>query len=101
MSRLIIAILLWQAVIGSLRPLSGYATYYTTGPDCLCAAAGPMLRVGDWRGSTVTVNGLKVTLIDWCACGDRHDEPTLLDLSDEAFRPLAPLSRGVIWVEVH
>jgi len=82
------------------QPLSGIATWYASGPDCLCAAAGPALRIGDWRGSTVTVNGLAVRLIDWCACGPRHGLPTLLDLSDEAFRRLAPLGLGIVRVGV-
>jgi expansin (peptidoglycan-binding protein) len=41
-----------------------------------------------------------VTLTDWCACGSRAGEPTLLDLSDAAFRDLAPLSAGVIEVTI-
>jgi len=85
---------------GQGRQLSGLATWYATGSDCLCAAAGPALRVGAWRGSTVTVNGLAVRLIDACWCVDRHGLPTLLDLSDEVFARFAPLSRGVIEVEV-
>jgi hypothetical protein len=36
-----------------------------------------------------------VTLTDWCACPD-----TLLDLSDDAFRALAPLGKGRITVTV-
>ena len=83
------------------RALRGYATWYATGPDCLCAAAGPALRVSAWRGSTVTVNGLAVRLIDWCACGPRHGLPTLLDLSDEAVTALGlDPRRGVYAVEV-
>jgi hypothetical protein len=68
--------------------------------------------VGDWRGSTVQVcaaderfdDGVSrcVTLVlsDACACGDRSGSPTLLDLSADAFRSLAPLSVGVLRVEV-
>lgn len=92
------------------RPiLSGYATWYATGPGCLCAAAGPLVRQSlgaGWRGASVTVCGIhgdvceRVTLVDFCACGPRHGEPTLLDLSDEAFVLLAPLSVGVIAVTV-
>jgi len=81
--------------------VSGWATWYATGPDCLCAAAGPALRVGDWRGRWVTVNGwLRVRLIDWCACGPRKGIPTVIDLSDEAFSQVAPLGRGVVAVKV-
>jgi len=91
---------------------SGLATWYDDGPG-LYAAAGPDLRHGDWRGTFVTVTvvnsrgdsgerpvAVTVQLTDWCACGDRNGRPTLLDLSASAFRRLAPLSRGVIAVEV-
>jgi len=82
---------------------SGLATWFDDGPG-LYAAAGPDLRHGDWRGSFVTVTSgsrsVTVQLTDWCACGDRNGRPTLLDLSASAFRRLAPLSRGVIAVEV-
>jgi rare lipoprotein A (peptidoglycan hydrolase) len=82
---------------------TGLATWYDDGPG-LYAAAGPGLRIGDWRGRRVSVcsDGQCVTvqLTDWCACGDRHGQPTLLDLSADAFRRLAPLSRGVIAVSV-
>lgn len=38
------------------------------------AAAGPELRqaLGHWRGKSVWVNGVRVTLIDWCACNGAH-----------------------------
>ena len=51
---------------------------------------------------TVTANGFSVRtqLGDWCACGDRHGVPTVIDLDVAAFRQLAPLSIGVIAVEV-
>jgi hypothetical protein len=41
-----------------------------------------------------------VRLEDWCACGDRHGVPTLLDLDSRTFARIAPLSRGVVKVEV-
>ena len=80
---------------------SGLATWYDT--PGLTAAAGPRLRHGDWRGSFVRVCAGKcvtVQLTDWCACGDRGGQPTLLDLSATAFKRLAPLSRGIVAVEV-
>lgn len=85
---------------------SGVASWFATGPNGLYGAAGPLLRRGDWRGSRVIVcvtgtgRCVRVTLNDWCACGDRSGRPTIVDLSDEAFRRLAPLSRGVIPVTV-
>jgi rare lipoprotein A (peptidoglycan hydrolase) len=97
----ICAVLLAAASASSLQ--SGLATWYAT--PGLTAAAGPLLRHGAWRAQLVTVtaangNSVTVTLTDWCACGDRHGIPTLLDLSAGAFRRLAPLSRGVVAVEV-
>jgi hypothetical protein len=81
----------------------GWATWYDDGPG-FYAAAGPALRRGDWRGTPVIVsaNGrsVKVWLTDWCACGDRHGDPTVIDLSPDAFRVLAPLSQGIVRVEV-
>lgn len=66
----------------------------------LYAAAGPELRVGDWRGRKVMVcagdDCVRVTLVDWCACpGDR-----VVDLYGDAFRRLAPLSEGILRVSV-
>lgn len=65
----------------------------------LYAAAGPALRVGDWRGRTVTVCAstcFAVVLSDFCGCpGGR-----VIDLSGNAFARLAPLSRGVVQVTV-
>jgi Lytic transglycolase len=79
---------------------AGYATWYAA--SGMIAAAGPALRreLGKgWRGERVRVTAggrsVVVRLTDWCACGPRHGRPTLLDLSDDAFRRLAPLSRGV------
>lgn len=87
-------------------PLTGTATWYDA-PSRTDAAAGPALRdlLGpDWRGSWVTVTSgsrsANVRLTDACACGDRNGQPTLLDLDDEAFAELAPLSRGVVRVTV-
>jgi len=85
--------------------LGGWATWFDDGPG-LYAAAGPVLRdvLGeDWRGQRVTVCAdacVRVVLSDWCACGERHGDPTLLDLSPAAFRRLAPLSAGVVRVSI-
>lgn len=91
----------------SIHPLSvkrtGTATWYccTRGyPSGLYAAAGPGIRVGNWRGRYVRVCAgsrcVRVRLIDWCACGHGR----VIDLYPEAFRRLAPLSRGVVRVQV-
>jgi hypothetical protein len=81
---------------------SGWATWYDDGPG-LYGAAGPAIRVGSWRGRLVEVCAeqcVTVRLTDWCACGQRHGRPTLIDLSPAAFRQLAPLSAGVVSVRV-
>lgn len=90
---------------GTIR-VGGYATWYDS-PVSLGAAAGPTLRRAlgkGWRGNRVLVchatRCVEVRLIDWCACGKRHGVPTVLDLTAGAFRYLAPLSRGVIRVQV-
>ncbi len=83
------------------RSISGVASWYcragwsictvgypdTTGFDAY-AAAGPRLRaaLGDgWRGRVVTVDGIRVKLIDWCQCykGEPHEK--LLDLYYDVF----------------
>jgi len=94
---------------GSGRGVSGSASWYCRTGVSPChyqhaggmyAAAGPALRVGDWRGRSVRVcaNGrcVRVRLIDWCQCyGTR-----VIDLYSDAFRQLAPLSRGTTRVTV-
>ena len=89
--------------------MRGYATWYCLTGTSAChrsasggmyAAAGSELRTKGWRGSKVRVctpdRCVTVTLIDWCACkGDR-----VIDLYSDAFRELAPLSRGVLRVTV-
>jgi len=69
---------------------AGVADYY--------AAAGPSLRVGNWRGRVVTVwaNGrhLRVKLVDFCACGGSH----FIDLYWDAFKALGqPSHAKVTW----
>jgi rare lipoprotein A (peptidoglycan hydrolase) len=80
--------------------LTGQATWYGTGPGRGHAAAGSELRTGDWRGRHVEVchagRCVGVVLDDWCACGGAR----IIDLSDEDFARLAPLSAGVISVTV-
>jgi hypothetical protein len=64
--------------------VSGVATWYCEPGVSICTngfpasgaygAAGPALRaaLGNWRGRTVYVNGVAVTLIDWCGCPGNH-----------------------------
>jgi rare lipoprotein A (peptidoglycan hydrolase) len=79
---------------------AGVSACHNAYPSGLYAAAGPALRVGDWRGRTVTVCGsgscVNVKLIDWCACGSGR----VIDLYSDAFSRLAPLSSGTLSVRV-
>lgn len=79
---------------------SGVSVCHHAYPGGLYAAAGPALRVGSWRGRTVTVCGsgscVNVKLIDWCACGSGR----VIDLYSDAFSRLAPLSSGTLSVRV-
>lgn len=79
---------------------TGVSACHHSYPGGLYAAAGPELRVGNWRGRHVRVCGnghcVNVTLIDWCACGGNH----IIDLYSDAFTRLAPLSAGAVHVKV-
>lgn len=93
------------SAVSSAATLRGWATFYDA-PTIHDAAAGPSLRAmlgSHWRGQSVTVCSgrcVRVTLTDWCACGPRHGQPTLIDLDDRAFAKLAPLGTGVIPVSI-
>jgi hypothetical protein len=90
--------------------VSGLATWYchttspcTAGyrPGQLIAAAGSELRAaGFGRGDVVRVTSgsrsVAVRIVDVCACPGAR----VIDLSAAAFFRLAPLSRGVIAVQV-
>jgi hypothetical protein len=82
--------------------LRGYASWYDVASGH--AAAGPLLRTGDWRGRAVTVcagsDCIVTRLTDWCACGSRHGIPTLIDLARSDFARLAPPSSGIVLVTV-
>ena len=96
-------------VVGRSHRVGGTASWYCQTGVSAChrdyaggmyAAAGPALRVGDWRGRHVRVctgsNCVIVQLIDWCACGSGP----AIDLYSDAFRRLAPLSEGTISITV-
>jgi hypothetical protein len=85
--------------------LAGWATWYEVA--AWHGAAGPELRRAlgpGWRGQRVRVcaHGRCVTtaLTDWCACGDRHGIPTLIDLARADFARLASPSAGVVLVTI-
>ena len=46
----------------------------------LRAAIGP-----DWRGTIITVDGIRVKLIDWCQCYRGEPSEKLLDLYYDVF----------------
>jgi hypothetical protein len=72
------------------------------GGDALLGAM-PSFDFGDEPFvATVCHDGscVDVTVVSYCACGDRNGVPTVIDLSPTAFTRLAPLSRGVIDVTV-
>jgi len=78
--------------------MTGISSWYSYFPGQ--AAAGPALRVGDWRGRVVTVkaNGvdISVRLTDFCQCyGTR-----LIDLDRPDFARLGDPSLGLLNVEV-
>lgn len=85
------------------RTVEGSASWYADGPG-LYAAAGPALRIGAWRGRTVSVCTktacVRVILSDWCACYPATSRERIIDLSPAAFAVLAPLSRGIVAVTV-
>lgn len=89
-------------ILALVSPVHGTASWYDDGPG-LYAAAGPALRVGDWRNSRVEVCAetcVVVRLVDWCACYKGTARERVIDLSPDAFRRLAPLSRGLVRVTV-
>jgi hypothetical protein len=79
---------------------AGVSSCHYAYPGGMYAAAGPALRVGNWRGRTVTVCGsgncVNVKLIDWCACGSGR----VIDLYSDAFSRLTSLSSGTLSVRV-
>jgi hypothetical protein len=59
----------------------------TSGFDAY-AAAGPRLRAAigsNWRGMVVTVDGIRVKLIDWCECHAGESNEKLLDLYHDVY----------------
>jgi rare lipoprotein A (peptidoglycan hydrolase) len=85
--------------------VEGVASWYAA--HGAIAAAGPVLRHAlgaHWRGSVVRVCAgdrcVTVTVSDWCQCYRGEDRERMIDLSDDTFARLAPLSRGVLDVVV-
>lgn len=90
-----------RATSGRREGLRGRASWFDAAPGV--AAAGPALRKAlgpHWRHSVVLVTAggrsVLVRLTDWCGCPHGR----IIDLSDDAFRELAPLPVGVLTVRV-
>jgi len=90
----------------SKRSISGLASWYCRAGISPCtyghpdgsgfnafAAAGPALReaIGpDWRGRVITVDGIRVKLIDWCQCYQGEPNEKLLDLYYDVYKRTGP-----------
>jgi hypothetical protein len=84
------------APLKTTHSISGIASWYCRAGQSPCtyghsdvggvqayAAAGPRLRAAigsSWRGRIITVNGMRVQLIDWCQCYQGQANEKLLDL---------------------
>lgn len=83
----------WYCEAGVSRCTAGHPD--RASPD-FYAAAGPSLRIGNWRGRIVTVCArwcIRVQLIDWCACSAPH----FIDLYHDAWEALG----GPSWATVN
>jgi len=100
-----------EASIG--RSISGQASWYCRAGVSACryaypdgpgfdayAAAGPKLRaaLGDWRGRVVTVNGIRVKLIDWCQCSKGKPGEKIIDLYFDVARALGITGVGPVTI---
>ena len=62
--------------------------YPDTGGFNAYAAAGPRLRAAigsGWRGRIVSVDGLRVKLVDWCQCYQGRANEKLIDLYRDVY----------------
>lgn len=86
-----------NAGLPSLPLVHGVASWYDDGPGLYGAVHS--WRFGD-RPYRLTVSSgsrsVVVTVRDYCACPDQR----VIDLSPAAFSRLAPLSRGLIYVDI-
>ena len=75
-----------RAFAGPTSPC--HNAYPDTGGFDAYAAAGPRLRaaLGDWRGRVVSVDGLRVKLVDWCQCYQGQSNEKLIDLYLDVYR---------------
>lgn len=80
----------------------GAASWYGAAPSK--AAAGPALRIGNWRNRIVLVcsksNCIRVRLTDWCQCYKGTSRERVIDLPRSDFAKLAHPSKGLVRVKV-
>ena len=52
------------------------------------AAAGPRLRdaLGNWRGRIISVDGVRVKLVDWCQCYKGQSNEKLIDVYYDVYK---------------
>lgn len=66
-----------------------HSAFVDTGGFDAYAAAGPRLRaaIGSaWRGRIVSVDGLRVELVDWCQCYEGQANEKVVDLYLDVYR---------------
>jgi hypothetical protein len=83
-------------------PAHGWASWYRDPHKTGDYAAAPWYRWGDTpvRVRVCATTCTTAVVSDFCACGPRHGEPTVIDLAPSVFGRLAPLSQGVVRVTV-
>jgi len=76
---------------GSRAPISAcHYQYPDTGSFNAYAAAGPRLRAAlgggeRWRNRVVSVDGIRVKLVDWCQCYQGQSNEKIIDLYYDVF----------------
>lgn len=91
--------------VAALSTMNGWASWYDNGPGLYGAVRSwhwgddpYMVLVSSIRNGRIV--SVHVMVRDYCQCGSRHGIPTVIDLSPAAFRELAPLSAGIVRVQV-
>ena len=65
-----------------------HSAYPDTGAFDAYAAAGPRLRAAlgsGWRGRVVSVDGLRVKLVDWCQCYEGQSDEKVIDVYRDVY----------------
>lgn len=64
---------------------SGFDAYAAAGPGLRAAICGTQ-SCTSWRGRIVTVDGVRVKLVDWCQCFWHDPNEKLIDLYYDVFK---------------